>query len=79
MTTRANDSGRSEVPSGDAEDDVHDVIAISCDADGPPYELTTHYLLYGPSYPDDYHQAMYRADSRNTMREHIILDYRLIE
>lgn len=79
MTTLANDSGRSEVPSDDAEDDVHDVLVIACDADGPPYELTSHYMFYGPSYPDDYHQAMYRADSRDTIREHIVFDYRLIE
>ena len=79
MTTRANDSGRSEVPSDDAEDDVHDVLVIACDADGPPYELTPHYMFYGPTHPNDYVQAAARAKTRDLTREHIIFDYRLIE
>ena len=79
MTTRANDSGRSEVPSDDAEDDVHDVLVIACDADGPPYELTTHYLFYGPRIPSDWLQAGARVNSRDSLREHIVFDYRLIE
>lgn len=79
MMTHANDSGRSEVPSDVSEDDVHDVITCACDADGMPYELTAHYMFYGPSIPSNGMQAAARVNSRETLREHIILDYRLIE
>lgn len=79
MTTHANDSGRSEDASDVSEDDVHDVLVHACNADGVPYELTTHYLFYGPRIPSDWIQAGARVNSRETLREHIILDYRLIE
>lgn len=79
MTTHANDSGRSEDASDVSEDDVHDVIVAACNADGPPYELTAHYLFYGPRIPSNGLQASARVNSRESLREHIILDYRLIE
>lgn len=79
MTTHTHDSGRSEDASNVSEDDMHDVIARACDADGVPYELTTHYLLYGPSIPGDLDQARARANTRDSLRDHVMFDYRLIE
>jgi len=78
MTHMHNES-RSEVPLNAAEDDTHDVLVVACNADGPLYELTTHYLLYGPSIPDDYTQATARAWTRDSIRSRVILDYRLIK
>lgn len=78
MTHMHNES-RSEVPLNAAEDDTHDVLVVACNADGPLYELTTHYLLYGPSIPADHVQAAIRADMRDSIRSRVILHYRLIE
>ena len=79
MMTRTNDESRSEVPLNAAEDDTHDVLVVACNADGPLYELTTHYLFYGPAIPGDSVQATARADARDSVRRHVIIDYRLIE
>lgn len=79
MTTRTNDESRSEVPLNAAEDDTHDVLVVACNADGPLYELTTHYLFYGPAIPADHVQAAIRADMRDSIRSRVILHYRLIE
>ena len=79
MTTHANDSGRSEDASNVSQEHIDSVVAVICDADGPPYELTTHYLFYGPTHPNDYVQAAARAGSRDLAREYARLDFRLIE
>lgn len=79
MTTHMHDESRSEDASNVPEDDTHDVLVVACNADGPLYELTTHYLFYGPRIPSNGAQASARVNSRETLREHIILDYRLIE
>lgn len=78
MTHKHNES-RSEVPSNVSQDDTHDVLLVACDADGPLYELTTHYLFYGPAIPADPVQAAIRADMRDSIRSRVIVDYRLIE
>lgn len=79
MTTHIHNESRSEVPSNVSEDDTHDVLVVACNADGPLYELTTHYLFYGPSIPTDFVQASARADTRDSIRSRVNLDYRLIE
>lgn len=79
MMTRTNDESRSEDASNVSEDDTHDVLVVACNADGPLYELTTHYLFYGPAIPADHVQAAIRADMRDSIRSRVILHYRLIE
>lgn len=78
MTTHKHNESRSEDASNAAEDDTHVVLVVACDADGPLYELTTHYLFYGPAIPADPVQAAIRANFRDDFRSRIIIDYRLI-
>lgn len=85
MTIHNDDDGRSEVPSDASQERVvNDAIAESiietmCDADGMPYELTTHYMIYGPALPSEERQAHHRLRSRDTGRAYVMIDYRLIE
>ena len=78
MTTHKHNESRSEDASNVPEDDTHDVLVVACNADGPLYELTTHYLFYGPAIPADPVQAAIRADMRDSLRRLVIIDYRLI-
>lgn len=79
-----NNISRSEVPSNVSQDALNDrarvesIADMFCDADGMPYELTTHYLLYGPALPSELDQARHRAYSRDQARAHVIIDYQLI-
>ena len=79
MTTHMHDESRSEDASNVSEDTAYELLRDACNADGLPYELSTHYLVYGPAIPDDLTQAFARSSSRDSLRRQIILDYRLIE
>lgn len=79
MTTHKHNESRSEDASNASRDTTIDertasIIEIACDADGMPYELSTHYLFYGPTLPNPAVQAYHRAGSRDSFRERIILD-----
>lgn len=76
--THERDESRSEVPSNVSEDTAYELLRDACNADGLPYELSTHYLFYGPAIPDDLTQAIARFSSRDSLRQHIIVDYQLI-
>lgn len=76
--THIHNESRSEVPSNVSEGAAYELLRDACNADGLPYELSTHYLFYGPALPDDLTQAVARSASRDSLRQHIIVDYQLI-
>lgn len=79
MTTHMHDDDAPEVPSNVSEDATYTILIDACNADGLPYELSAHYLFYGPSIPGPLEQAQARANSRDQLRKMITFDCRLIE